>query len=270
VSLFNFLDKEKKGTISFEEMLYKIVPGAKKWHVEKMLGWVETEDNIKVNSLMNYKTPMNWKNMDIPKQLTFGQIRDYVHVFTRYDDDFDGNLSKEEFERAFQGVMDQRVIDSCFEDPISGLPCKMGLVEFLKLIKPTECVIPSDVLHEQAPDYMWKVLKEKRNNLIDKGFNPPMLPKKKDFNSIDDSGISSARNEKTLGNNSKLSVPKMGDSPPKPDVSSSRVNNASSLSKKLLMVVQGSGRKQMSDKKFSMLDRNQDSKIARSSTILNI
>lgn len=82
-------------------MLYKIVPGAKKVHVDKMMGWVKKEENVKINSLMNYKTPMNWKILDIPKQLTFGQIRDYVHVFARYDENFDGLLDKEEFCKGF-------------------------------------------------------------------------------------------------------------------------------------------------------------------------
>ena len=37
VSLFNYLDNDNDGQVSFEEMLYKIIPGALKEHIDKML-----------------------------------------------------------------------------------------------------------------------------------------------------------------------------------------------------------------------------------------
>lgn len=57
VSLFNFLDKDQNGYLSFEEMLYKIIPGATKDHVNKMMSWVKEEDDITSKAVMNYKMP---------------------------------------------------------------------------------------------------------------------------------------------------------------------------------------------------------------------
>jgi Ca2+-binding EF-hand superfamily protein len=58
VSLFNFLDKDQNGYLSFEEMLYKIIPGATKEHVNKMLSWVKEEDEISGKAVVNYKMPL--------------------------------------------------------------------------------------------------------------------------------------------------------------------------------------------------------------------
>ena len=57
VSLFNFLDKDQNGFVSFEEMLYKIIPGATKQHVAKMMSWVKEEDDIAEKAIINYKMP---------------------------------------------------------------------------------------------------------------------------------------------------------------------------------------------------------------------
>ena len=57
VSLFNFLDKNQNGYISFDEMLYKIIPGAKKEHVQRMMAWVKEEEEITNKALVNYKSP---------------------------------------------------------------------------------------------------------------------------------------------------------------------------------------------------------------------
>lgn len=58
VSLFNFLDKDQNGFLSFEEMLYKIIPGATKDHVNKMLSWVKEEEDITGKAVVNYKMPI--------------------------------------------------------------------------------------------------------------------------------------------------------------------------------------------------------------------
>ena len=57
VSLFNFLDKDQNGYLSFEEMLYKIITGATKDHVNKMMTWVKEEEEVTNKAVLNYKMP---------------------------------------------------------------------------------------------------------------------------------------------------------------------------------------------------------------------
>lgn len=39
-------------------MLYKIIPGASKDHVNKMLSWVKEEEDITGKAVLNYKLPL--------------------------------------------------------------------------------------------------------------------------------------------------------------------------------------------------------------------
>lgn len=57
MSLFNFLDKDQNGKLTFEEMLYKIIPGASKEHVNKMMSWVKEEEEVSEKALLNYRMP---------------------------------------------------------------------------------------------------------------------------------------------------------------------------------------------------------------------
>lgn len=57
VSLFNYLDKDQNGFLSFEEMLFKIIPGAKKEQVSKMMNWVKEDNEVTEKALSNYKMP---------------------------------------------------------------------------------------------------------------------------------------------------------------------------------------------------------------------
>ena len=50
VSLFNYLDKNKSGKVSFETMLKKITPGAKKDNIQKMMDWVKQDEDISKES----------------------------------------------------------------------------------------------------------------------------------------------------------------------------------------------------------------------------
>jgi len=72
VSLFNYLDKDQNGFLNFEEMLYKIIPGATRDNVNKMMNWVKEEDEITDKALHNYKMPqlLNIKKTN-KKVLTF-------------------------------------------------------------------------------------------------------------------------------------------------------------------------------------------------------
>ena len=101
VSLFNFLDKDQNGYLSFEEMLFKIIPGASKEQVFHMMEWVREEDDITEKAVVNYKMPTLQQKKSQLKYLNFQQMRDYIHVFVNIDHDLDGHITVENFRKCF-------------------------------------------------------------------------------------------------------------------------------------------------------------------------
>jgi len=72
VSLFNFLDKDKKGFVTFEQMLWRIIPAATDDDIWRMINWVKEEEDILDRGVVNYKLPkyVNKKTKGV-KTLTF-------------------------------------------------------------------------------------------------------------------------------------------------------------------------------------------------------
>ena len=55
--MFNFLDKNGDGKISFPEMLHQMTPGARERDIDAMMVWVYEEDLLKEKGVQNYKNP---------------------------------------------------------------------------------------------------------------------------------------------------------------------------------------------------------------------
>lgn len=92
VSLYNYLDKDGKGEVSFEQMLYRITPGATKRDITKMLKWIKEEEQTQAKGVINYKLPKYVVKRD-KRTLTFNQIKDFLHIFVELDDDHSNTLS---------------------------------------------------------------------------------------------------------------------------------------------------------------------------------
>jgi hypothetical protein len=89
-------------------MLYKIIPGAKKDHVGRMLAWIKEEEDITNKALLNYKSPQLAHGRNNQKTvLNFQQMRDYLHVFVNIDHDLDGYITIQNFRKAFSSVMNK-------------------------------------------------------------------------------------------------------------------------------------------------------------------
>lgn len=52
-------------------MLYKIIPGATKEHVTKMMSWVKEEEDISSKAVLNYKMPLLQVKRRDAKTLSF-------------------------------------------------------------------------------------------------------------------------------------------------------------------------------------------------------
>jgi hypothetical protein len=97
--------------MSFRKMLKKSIPGASKVQLDKMIEWVRKEEEIIERGVMNYTgyslELSGLKMFKMPKYLnsrpkgnkniTFRQIKDYLHIFSGLDKDNDLMLTFEDF-----------------------------------------------------------------------------------------------------------------------------------------------------------------------------
>jgi len=52
-------------------MLYKIIPGAQKEHVNKMISWIKEDEEVKEKAVLNYKLPLFGNKKQKIKILSF-------------------------------------------------------------------------------------------------------------------------------------------------------------------------------------------------------
>lgn len=185
VSLFNFLDKEKKGTVTFEEMLRWVIPAATDEDIHRMITWVKQEENTIENGIVNYKLPKYVdKKVKGVKTLTFTQIKDFLHIFVDLDDDNSSSLEMHEVLNHFREALTLKDVEDVFAewDTLGhivrdklGKPLKLkqtiNLEEYIKMMLPPEnFFIPEYMLSKMSVDYvekLWNVKKLKERAGLD-------------------------------------------------------------------------------------------------------
>lgn len=102
-------DKDDAGNITFKDMLKKTTPGASKVEIDKMLNWIKQEEDIIERGVINYKMPKYLNSRPKGnKNITFKQIKDYLHIFESLDRDKDGLLEFNDFSNNYSHILNDK------------------------------------------------------------------------------------------------------------------------------------------------------------------
>jgi len=159
VSLFNFLDKNSDGCVSFLELLHKLAPGAKKCDIDTMMGWIEEENKIHEKAQSNYKmiTKIRVAKLKQKKRITFKQIKDFLHIFVLYDKNGDGKLTVKELKEALRPTFSVKEIEQMFEKYVKDKDQVLELEQFLQMVIPQNYIVTNDLLKNYCFQYVEKI-----------------------------------------------------------------------------------------------------------------
>ena len=147
VSLYNFLDQDNDNRVSFEQLMYRTIPGLRAQDYQVFEGWIREERDKETKCVLNYRDHNMAKNCQvINKELNFTQIKDFLYIFTLLDKDNDGLLSFEEMRDAFKDQFSQSQIENYFDRYDDNKARQLNIEEFLKMMAPRDHFVTKGML----------------------------------------------------------------------------------------------------------------------------
>lgn len=138
-SLYNFLDQDQNGKVTFRELLLKIYPNLTSFHLTVVDHWIEeyaANFNIKQRSRPNRRQEENKKRV-LPKTC----MTRFKEMFSFYDKERKGYISLEDMQRVLSEVCSEAEILELFQESDKDRDGKLSLQEFANVILPSDLEI---------------------------------------------------------------------------------------------------------------------------------
>ncbi|CDW75685.1 ef hand family protein [Stylonychia lemnae] len=172
LSLYTFLDKDGDNKVSFEQLLYRTIPGMTNVHYKIFQKWINDEIIKEQKCMVNYKDQNSQRyDTNHAKELNFTQIKDFLYIFTQLDKNNDGMLSLDEVKGAFSGAFTPQQMEQYFQEYDKNNSRLLNIEEFLGMMSPRDHVITRNLMENQVASYVKKRTMGKVNvvkNLINK------------------------------------------------------------------------------------------------------
>ncbi len=144
-------------------MMFKLIPGILKKHYMVFMAWINDENALKQQCVINYKDRLEAARDSVTKkEVNFIQIKDFLYMFTLLDTDGDGLLTLEELIDAFHPSFSVQFIEEAFEKYDDNHSGKMNVEEFLNWMLPSDYTMTREIIETHAASYIQNHCMKKR------------------------------------------------------------------------------------------------------------
>ena len=147
VRLYDYLDPHSTGRVTFRSMLIRVTPGAKREHIDQMMEWVRKEEAIIASLNTNQVTRGN-------KNVTFKQVKDFLHIFVSLDKDHDFELTYDDLKNKYSHILTDKDIEEYFHRFGKRKTDTLNLEEYLRIMLPKDCMLPDHLVKTEAAEYV--------------------------------------------------------------------------------------------------------------------
>jgi Ca2+-binding EF-hand superfamily protein len=138
-SLYNFLDHDQNGRVSFNELLLKIYPNLSALHIRTIDGWTE-DYNLNFNLSSNLK-PARRQDDTKKRVLPKACLPRFQEMFAFYDRTRKGYIDLDDMRKVLAEVCSEKEILELFEDSDRDGDGRLSLLEFANVILPMDLEI---------------------------------------------------------------------------------------------------------------------------------
>ncbi|KAL4430203.1 hypothetical protein ABPG74_014762 [Tetrahymena malaccensis] len=140
-SLFNFLDSDQKGMVSFEQLLVKLYPSLTKNNLKLINTWIK--QYIKTFSAENKDLLMEKDEKVIKRKRVLPRtaLKRIKEVFNHLDEDQKGYITQEDLKQQFTYGYTTKEIDEIFEKHDKDRDGRLTIDDFIRMILPSDYII---------------------------------------------------------------------------------------------------------------------------------